>query len=76
MIAKGGPVSIETITKNFVSNVKYTLNGNATFSNGNLYVNDDATLGKTITLQAYATKTINGMEERYYSDILYFVVVV
>ncbi|MGN1213046.1 MAG: hypothetical protein ACI4TZ_03285, partial [Christensenellales bacterium] len=75
LIAKGGSVAIETITKNFVSNVKYTFNGNATFSNGKLYVNDNANLGETITLQAYATKTINGMEERYYSDILYFVVV-
>ena len=79
LIAKGTSVGIDVLTKNYTSNPRPILNvSNATgitLVDNKLVANSDAGIGKTFTLQYYVTKTINGMEERYYSSVLEFYVV-
>ena len=77
LIAKGTSIKINTTTKNFYSKVEFEpINKlGITLKNGILRASEEAVAGSTFTVRAWVSKTINGMEERYYSADLKFYVV-
>lgn len=90
VVARGTSVDINATIKNFSSNVNYVIDvtnnskNDVTFETSyintlsqksKLYVGQNVPAGTVIEITAYATKTINGMEEYYYSQKIQLYVV-